>query len=186
MIRRPPRSTLFPYTTLFRSQPKTIKRFASQREHGLRVDVTTLGDTAAGRVALGDEYGAFFLAIVLCVAEMNATVAQLAVMKIGLLCPLTRQFCDAGHGLTLTFGLLDFIFQHFRHIRVDMQIVVNILLDEVTHVLVDTLSVGRHLRRTELNLGLALEYRLFHVDGYGRYETVTDVAILVLDRKSVV
>src|SRR3712207_8162022 len=62
MIRRPPRSTLFPYTTLFRSQPKTIKRFASQREHGLRVDVTTLGDTAAGRVALGDEYGAFFLA----------------------------------------------------------------------------------------------------------------------------
>src|SRR2546421_5130637 len=28
MIRRPPRSTLFPYTTLFRSQPMTYKSFA--------------------------------------------------------------------------------------------------------------------------------------------------------------
>src|SRR5256885_4982819 len=27
MIRRPPRSTLFPYTTLFRSQPMVITRF---------------------------------------------------------------------------------------------------------------------------------------------------------------
>src|SRR3712207_7389229 len=27
MIRRPPRSTLFPYTTLFRSEPYAIKRF---------------------------------------------------------------------------------------------------------------------------------------------------------------
>src|SRR5687768_17990977 len=31
MIRRPPRSTLFPYTTLFRSQPQ-----APRAEHGLR------------------------------------------------------------------------------------------------------------------------------------------------------
>ena len=29
MIRRPPRSTLFPYTTLFRSNPKTFFRFPS-------------------------------------------------------------------------------------------------------------------------------------------------------------
>src|SRR5256885_9332374 len=28
MIRRPPRSTLFPYTTLFRSQPKALPFFA--------------------------------------------------------------------------------------------------------------------------------------------------------------
>src|SRR3712207_7203701 len=37
MIRRPPRSTLFPYTTLFRSEPETFRSsrlldFASQRE----------------------------------------------------------------------------------------------------------------------------------------------------------
>src|SRR5438445_4472265 len=29
MIRRPPRSTLFPYTTLFRSEPATVKPFSS-------------------------------------------------------------------------------------------------------------------------------------------------------------
>src|SRR3712207_7132376 len=31
MIRRPPRSTLFPYTTLFRSQSKLVARIAEQR-----------------------------------------------------------------------------------------------------------------------------------------------------------
>src|SRR3712207_6972999 len=30
MIRRPPRSTLFPYTTLFRSQPQRLERRESQ------------------------------------------------------------------------------------------------------------------------------------------------------------
>src|SRR3712207_7802104 len=35
MIRRPPRSTLFPYTTLFRSQPKTaedVKAIVAERD----------------------------------------------------------------------------------------------------------------------------------------------------------
>src|SRR3712207_8668358 len=31
MIRRPPRSTLFPYTTLFRSQPPAARRDAAER-----------------------------------------------------------------------------------------------------------------------------------------------------------
>src|SRR3712207_7300758 len=35
MIRRPPRSTLFPYTTLFRSRPHQLHRHALHgREHG--------------------------------------------------------------------------------------------------------------------------------------------------------
>src|SRR5256885_12659062 len=36
MIRRPPRSTLFPYTTLFRSQPKKCIGHALLVHHGLR------------------------------------------------------------------------------------------------------------------------------------------------------
>src|SRR5260370_4319904 len=32
MIRRPPRSTLFPYTTLFRSGGKSVRLFKSHRE----------------------------------------------------------------------------------------------------------------------------------------------------------
>src|SRR5947207_10111077 len=35
MIRRPPRSTLFPYTTLFRSQ--ALKRVVEASEHGIEV-----------------------------------------------------------------------------------------------------------------------------------------------------
>src|SRR3989442_11510328 len=34
MIRRPPRSTLFPYTTLFRSRHLSMARLAVQREDG--------------------------------------------------------------------------------------------------------------------------------------------------------
>src|SRR3712207_8837573 len=41
MIRRPPRSTLFPYTTLFRSGP------APERGAGLAVAIDELGQTAA-------------------------------------------------------------------------------------------------------------------------------------------
>src|SRR2546422_2262690 len=41
MIRRPPRSTLFPYTTLFRSQP---------RPHGRRVRESAMAE-AAGRLS---------------------------------------------------------------------------------------------------------------------------------------
>src|SRR6267142_5541203 len=39
MIRRPPRSTLFPYTTLFRSKPRVRARDAQRtRAHGRRGD----------------------------------------------------------------------------------------------------------------------------------------------------
>src|SRR5256885_11590344 len=38
MIRRPPRSTLFPYTTLFRSLPPSAERLGVQVRPNLRVD----------------------------------------------------------------------------------------------------------------------------------------------------
>src|SRR2546430_13233613 len=37
MIRRPPRSTLFPYTTLFRSRVRPPEREGAVAEHALRV-----------------------------------------------------------------------------------------------------------------------------------------------------
>src|SRR2546430_9477745 len=36
MIRRPPRSTLFPYTTLFRSQTDAVRRGPAPRNHRTR------------------------------------------------------------------------------------------------------------------------------------------------------
>src|SRR5437588_9716497 len=45
MIRRPPRSTLFPYTTLFRS----VVRLRRSHRHGDAVDVEALGVAAQER-----------------------------------------------------------------------------------------------------------------------------------------
>src|ERR1051326_5562067 len=48
MIRRPPRSTLFPYTTLFRSHPEysTLRRVVPA---AAAIAVATVNDTAQGR-----------------------------------------------------------------------------------------------------------------------------------------
>src|SRR2546428_10339936 len=48
MIRRPPRSTLFPYTTLFRSEPRP-------REHRLRVHLRIRAEQPRQRVRPGGE-----------------------------------------------------------------------------------------------------------------------------------
>src|SRR3712207_6857647 len=56
MIRRPPRSTLFPYTTLFRSSQRRVSRERARRDapHHLEESEGRLGDRgpadAAGRV----------------------------------------------------------------------------------------------------------------------------------------
>src|SRR3712207_6968130 len=44
MIRRPPRSTLFPYTTLFRSAPATVD--GPSPGHAARVEIDRHGDGA--------------------------------------------------------------------------------------------------------------------------------------------
>src|SRR2546422_3852332 len=57
MIRRPPRSTLFPYTTLFRSQPvgtivETEKRTLESTPPELAADISSRGIVLAGGGAL--------------------------------------------------------------------------------------------------------------------------------------
>src|SRR5256885_9523826 len=52
MIRRPPRSTLFPYTTLFRSDTGRQQVSHHQGEHGLR----RLGDRMTLRVHRSEEH----------------------------------------------------------------------------------------------------------------------------------
>src|SRR3712207_7403514 len=43
MIRRPPRSTLFPYTTLFRSQLPTLIEYGQAHDPKVQVDISYLG-----------------------------------------------------------------------------------------------------------------------------------------------
>src|SRR2546425_8690083 len=49
MIRRPPRSTLFPYTTLFRSSRRRRRAAARAQRGRLRGQQLAAGDQAAGR-----------------------------------------------------------------------------------------------------------------------------------------
>src|SRR2546430_8768985 len=53
MIRHPPRSTLFPYTTLFRSSPLRIDRPRARQDSILRLfnDVPGVGPPTAGEAA---------------------------------------------------------------------------------------------------------------------------------------
>src|SRR2546425_8784869 len=51
MIRRPPRSTLFPYTTLFRSRPRGGVMVAGLEPHGAALDQLARG-VVVGRPAL--------------------------------------------------------------------------------------------------------------------------------------
>src|SRR5258706_6334319 len=52
MIRRPPRSTLFPYTTLFRSEPAVRGEFPHRRHHwrefrdGAAAEIVAIGESA--------------------------------------------------------------------------------------------------------------------------------------------
>src|SRR2546427_13222021 len=90
MIRRPPRSTLFPYTTLFRSQPTNTAAGASITP---AVQVTALdgqGNTAAGftgnvTVALGANPGSGTLSGTTTVAAVTgvATFPGLDINKVG-------------------------------------------------------------------------------------------------------
>src|SRR3712207_8475561 len=65
MIRRPPRSTLFPYTTLFRSQQDVLAAEPGQRRRfpgdaylgGQRVDLEPLGEAALVLEALAEPPG---------------------------------------------------------------------------------------------------------------------------------
>src|SRR2546422_5428781 len=52
MIRRPPRSTLFPYTTLFRSGPDAATVVGQCREHGLFLRDAAMMGSRLGRYAI--------------------------------------------------------------------------------------------------------------------------------------
>src|SRR5256885_4160172 len=62
MIRRPPRSTLFPYTTLFRSRFDARRRAALQRDAGIvrnRLKIESTVSNAGAFLAVQREFGSF-------------------------------------------------------------------------------------------------------------------------------
>ena len=114
---------------------------------------------------------------------MDTAVTEFTVVEVGFLSAFTCQFSDTRHRLTLTLALLNLIFQNFRHIGMDMQVVVHLLFDEIPHILVDAHAIGCHCQRTEFDLRLTLEHWFLHVDGNGCHDTRTDIAILVFTKE---
>ena len=165
-----------------------VERLTTEAEYGLRVHVAALGDGTAGRVALGDEDTGFFLLVALGVIQVETAVTELAVVEVRFLGTFTGQLGDTGNGLAFLFRFLNLLQHHIGHLRILMQVVIDLGLDEIAHKLVDTrsgrlvfLRHGRpHVVRTQLGLGLALEHRFFHIEGYGRHDTVTDVGELLV------
>src|SRR2546429_2586465 len=55
MIRRPPRSTLFPYTTLFRSLPAVAEQAQQLRAAGIKLILVAEGGRTPSRIPVRDE-----------------------------------------------------------------------------------------------------------------------------------
>ena len=109
---------------------------------------------------------------------MDAAIAQLTVMEVGLLGTFTSQFGDAGHGLALPFTGSDLFQNGVGDFQILMQEVVHLQFDEVAHILIDRNTTGTHCQRTQFNLRLTLEHWFFDVHRNSRHNTVTDVTIL--------
>ena len=62
----------------------------------------------------------------------------------------------------------------------DVQVVVYFALNEVAHVFVNAFSARTHCERAQLNLSLAFEHRLLHVDGNCCHHAVANVYVLVV------
>jgi len=87
----------------------------------------------------------------------------------------------AGHSLAFVLTLFDFCLEDVGHVfLMDVQEIVHLALEEVSHILVDGVCAGCHERGAELNLGLTLENRLFDVHRDGRHHAVTDIGVFVV------
>ena len=103
----------------------------------MSVDITTLCDAAAGRIALGDEDTGVLLHFTLDISEMYAAIAQLAVVQIGFLAALASQFCHTCHCLAFAFAVLHLLDDDGGDIGVLVQIVIDLFLHKVTNELID-------------------------------------------------
>ena len=65
----------------------------------------------------------------------------------------------------------------------NVQIIVHLLFDEVSYIFINSIAIGSHLRRTQLNLRLTLKDRFFHIDCNSRYDTCTDVTIFIFAKE---
>ena len=159
-------------------QAITVERLAFQREDRLSIDVPGLGDAAGGAVALCDEQGRLLGAVVL-LGQVDPAVPELLVVEAGLLGPLPGELLDAGQVLALLLALEDALQQRLCGLRIPVQVVGELDLEEIVDKGAHARPPGADLRAAELGLGLGFEHRLLHADGNARHEAHADVAGIV-------
>src|SRR6266849_9381693 len=91
MIRRPPRSTLFPYTTLFRSPPRT---FRLRQDHSAPFAGRTRGgDRKSTRLNSSHEWSSYAVLCLKKKTEINTSVRRIGSSESRLDGDLSRQRC---------------------------------------------------------------------------------------------
>ena len=121
---------------------------------------------------------------------MDSAVAQLTIVKVSFLGTLTRQLGYTCHCLTFTFTLLNLLHDNFSHIRIPVKIVINLLLDEVTHIFINRrrhrmLGIHlrwyrRHCKRPQFDFRLTLKHRFLHIQCNSCNNTCTYIAIFIV------
>ena len=102
----------------FLCEAETVQRLAAQTEYRLGRHVAALGDTAASRVAFGDEDAAILLQVAFGIVQVDAAVAQFAVVQVGLLGSFACQLCHAGDGFAFLFVFGDFLYDDVGDVRI--------------------------------------------------------------------
>ena len=161
----------------------------------MRVDVAALCDGTAGRITLGDEDGRFpsqvgliatALAFGRCIVEVDAAVAEFAVVQVGLFGALAGQFRHARYGFALLLAFLDFLLNDFGDVKVAVEVVVYVFLDEIAHKFVHAharegegvavhVLVGSHSERAEFDFRLAFKERFDDAQGDSGHQSVAHV-----------
>ena len=182
------------------AQSVGVHGFTSQGEHRLRTHIAALGYTTGGRQTLGDKDTRLIAQIVLCilggaygfgVVEVHLAVAEFGVIEQVLFRSFACGFSYAGNGFALAFRVLNLLEHDFRHLRVLVQVVVELQANKVVDELVDGDAACRaHIFRAEFDFRLALEHGFFDIDGNSAYYAVADVgeflilAVELLDRSA--
>ena len=99
-------------------------------------------------------------------------------MKICLLGSLTCQFRHSGYRFTLFLRLLNLLQHHIGHVRMLVQIVIDLSLYKITYKFIDGRTTGSHIGRAQLDFSLTFEQRFLHIDGNGSHPSVTDIGII--------
>ncbi len=113
---------------------------------------------------------------------VHVAVAQLAVVEAHLLGTFLGKFLDTGNVFAFLLVTLNLLEEHFGSLRMHVEIVVEVALEDVEHesleertVIGAVLIIGSKMGGAELRLGLCLKDRLLDADAKGTDKALSDI-----------